>query len=263
MATTEIPAHPIQAQAFERLMQLTTGMVVTAALQPIARLKIPDLLADGPHHVSQLAAETGSNEDALYRVMRLLASVGVFAELPEKVFAITPISQLLRSDVPGSMRDMVLWISNPFHFQVHAELEHSVKTGQPAVEKVCGQTAFEAIFSRSRSCLRLQPGHDLLQPPHRARVTRSLRLLQHRHAHGRCRRPRRSPLRNPHPLSQHERHSLRHPQRNRGSELPHLRAKNGRALPDHPRRFLRRNPRRRRTPTTCSTSCTTGTTRSV
>ena len=135
-------------------MQLTTGLVVTAALQPIARLKIPDLLADGPHHISQLAAETGANEDALYRVMRLLASVGVFAELPGaesgngKVFAITPVSQLLRSGVPGSMRDMVLWISNPFHFQVHAELEHSVRTGQPAVEKVCGQTAFEAIFSR-------------------------------------------------------------------------------------------------------------------
>ena len=129
-------------------MQFTTGMVISAALQPIARLKIPDLLADGPHHISQLAAESATNEDALYRVMRLLASVGVFAELPDKVFAITPMSQLMRSDIPGSLRDMVLWISNPFHFQVHAELEHSVRTGQPAVEKVCGQTAFEAIFSR-------------------------------------------------------------------------------------------------------------------
>ena len=79
-----------KAQDFERLMQLSTGMIVTAALQPIARLKIPDLLADGPHQVSQLAAETDMNEDALYRIMRMLASVGVFAELPGKVFAITP-----------------------------------------------------------------------------------------------------------------------------------------------------------------------------
>ena len=135
-----------QAQDFERLMQLSTGMIVTAALQPIARLKIPDLLADGPHQVSQLAAETDMNEDALYRIMRMLASVGVFAELPGKVFAITPMSQLLRADVPGSMRDMVLWLSNPFHFDVHAEMAYSLRTGKPAVEEAYGKPAFEAIF---------------------------------------------------------------------------------------------------------------------
>ena len=146
MATTEtLPQRP-QQQDIERMMQLTTGMVISAALQPIARLKIPDLLADGPHHVSQIAAESGTNEDALYRVMRLLASVGVFAELPGKVFAITPMSQLMRSDVPGSLRDMILWISNRFHFQVFGDLEHSLRTGQPAVEKVFGKPAFEAIF---------------------------------------------------------------------------------------------------------------------
>lgn len=130
------------------MMQLTTGMVFTAALQPIARLKIADMLSDGPLPVAQLAAETATNEDALYRVLRLLASVGVFTELPGKVFAITPMSQLMRSGVSGSIRDLIVWISNPFHFEVHAELGHSLKTGHPAVEKVYGQTAFEAIFSR-------------------------------------------------------------------------------------------------------------------
>lgn len=149
MAITEASSiQRPQQQDFERMMQLSTGMIISAALQPVARLKIADLLADSPRPVSQLAVETATNEDALYRVMRLLASVGVFAELPEKIFAITPMSQLMRSNVPGSLRDMILWITNPFHFQVHAELEHSVKTGQPAVEKLCGQTAFEAIFSR-------------------------------------------------------------------------------------------------------------------
>ncbi|MGH9648189.1 MAG: methyltransferase family protein, partial [Bryobacteraceae bacterium] len=128
-----------EVQDFERLMQLSTGLVFTAALQPIARLKIADLLADGPQPVAQLATASGTNADALYRVMRLLASVGVFAEMPGKVFALTPVSHLLRSDVPGSMRDMVLWISNPFHFQVHGELGYSVLTGKPAVEKVYGK----------------------------------------------------------------------------------------------------------------------------
>jgi hypothetical protein len=149
MATIEaLPAQRSQQQDFERMMQLTTGMVFTAALQPIARLKIADMLSDGPLPVAQLAAETATNEDALYRVLRLLASVGVFTELPGKVFAITPMSQLMRSGVSGSIRDLIVWISNPFHFEVHAELGHSLKTGHPAVEKVYGQTAFEAIFSR-------------------------------------------------------------------------------------------------------------------
>ena len=149
MAITEtISAQRPQQQDFERLMQSATGLVFSAALQPIARLKIADLLADGPHPVAQLAAETGSDEDALYRVMRLLSSVGIFSELPGKAFAITPASYFLRSGVPGSMREMVLWITNPFHFQVHGELSHSIATGLPAVEKVCGQSAFEAIFSR-------------------------------------------------------------------------------------------------------------------
>ena len=78
--------------------------------------------------------------------MRLLASVGVFAESPGKVFALTPMSQLMRSDVLGSLRDMILWISNRFHFQVFGELEHSLSTGQPAVEKVFGKPAFDVIF---------------------------------------------------------------------------------------------------------------------
>lgn len=147
MATTEtIPVSRPQAQDAERLIQLATGLIFTAALQPIVRLKIADLLADGPLPASELAARSATNEDALYRVMRLLASVGVFAELPGKMFALTPMSQLMRAGAPGSLRDMIIWISNPFHLHVLSEMGHSVRTGQPAVEKVCGKPAFEAIF---------------------------------------------------------------------------------------------------------------------
>lgn len=135
-----------QARDFERVMQLATGLVFTAALQPVVRMKIADQLADGPLPVSELARRTESNEDALYRVMRLLASVGVFTEMPGKVFALTSVSELMRADVPGSLREMIAWVSNRFHFRVWGEMEHSVRTGQPAVEKVLGVSAFEAIF---------------------------------------------------------------------------------------------------------------------
>ena len=147
MATTEtIPVSRPQPQDAEHLLQLATGLFFTAALQPIARLKIADLLAGGPLPVSELAARSSSNEDALYRVMRMLGSVGVFAELPGRVFALTPMSELLRAGVPGSLRDMILWVSNSFHFRVLSEMAHSIQTGKPAVEKVYGKKAFEAIF---------------------------------------------------------------------------------------------------------------------
>ena len=147
MASIETISVPRpQPQDADRVMQLATGIVFTAAMQPIVRLKIADLLADRPLAVADLARRTGSNEDALYRVLRLLASVGVFTESPGKVFGATPMSELLRSDVPGSMHDMVQWMGNGFHFKVWSEMGYSVKTGKPAVEHVYGKPAFAAIF---------------------------------------------------------------------------------------------------------------------
>ncbi len=127
-------------------MQLATGFVFTAAMQPIARMKIADLLAEGPLPVAELARQTGSNEDALYRVLRLLASAGLFAESPGKVFALTPMSDLMRAGVPGSLRDMILWMGNRFHSKVWSEVGHSIRTGQPAVEHVYGKPCFDVIF---------------------------------------------------------------------------------------------------------------------
>ncbi len=146
MASTEVVSIRPQTQDAERVFQLGTGFIFTAALQPIVRLRIPDLLANGPLPVSELAAQASVNADALYRVLRLLSTVDVVQELPGRTFAPTPVSELLRSDVPGSMRDMVLWMGNPFHFKVWGELGYSVATGKPAVERVYGKPGFETIF---------------------------------------------------------------------------------------------------------------------
>jgi O-methyltransferase domain len=152
MPTTELSVIPgSQAQDAERLLQLATGFVFTAALQPIVRLKIADLVGRGPVSASELARQTGTNADALYRVLRLLASVGIFAELPGRAFVHTPMSELLRTDVPGSVRDTVTFVGNPLHFKVWAELGYSVETGKPAIDKVYGKPAFEAIFGDSEN----------------------------------------------------------------------------------------------------------------
>jgi hypothetical protein len=124
---------------------MSFGYMISSALQVATRLGIADRLADGPEPVDQLAGATATNEDALYRLLRALASVGVFEEVSPRRFGLTPMASCLRRDVPGSSHDMVLWITDALHFTTYAELMHSVKTGVPAVDKVVGMPVFEYL----------------------------------------------------------------------------------------------------------------------
>ena len=142
MSTSLEVARP-EAAAAQLLTRIATGHIIASALQVLVRLGIPDRLSTRDRTAAELASETGVQEDGLYRVMRALASVGVLDETSPRRFALTPAGQLLRTGVPGSMRDMSLWITSPFHFRVYAELMHSVETGQPAAEKVTGMPVFE------------------------------------------------------------------------------------------------------------------------
>jgi hypothetical protein len=141
--STSAPALPPQAAAAQLLTQFATGHMVASAMQVVLRLGIPDWLARGPRTAAELAHAAGVREDGLYRVLRALASVGVFAETSPRRFGLTDAGEMLVSGAPGSMRDMALWVTSPFHFRVYAELMHSVQTGQPAAEKVTGMPVFE------------------------------------------------------------------------------------------------------------------------
>jgi hypothetical protein len=90
------------------LYQMAIGHYFSRALCLAVKLGIADLVSGGPRHYSELAKATGTNAPALNRVMRLLASVGVFEERDHGNFALTPLGEYLRSGVPGSMRAGVL-----------------------------------------------------------------------------------------------------------------------------------------------------------
>ena len=137
-ATTEQSLPP---QAF--LTQIAFNHVVTQALYVAARLGIADLVAAGPRPVSELAAATNVNERALYRVLRSLASVGVFAETDSKVFALTPYAELLRADVHNSMRDNVIFMGEEWHWRVIGNMLYSVQTGKPAWSQTHGAEVFD------------------------------------------------------------------------------------------------------------------------
>ena len=132
-----------QQQASQHVFQLATGFIISTAMQVAAQLRVADLLAAGPRPIAELARERGVNEDALFRVLRALASVGVFEEVAPRRFGLNPAAAMLRSDVPGSLYDMARWICSPFHMRVYSEAMHSVKTGEPAVKKAVGMEVFD------------------------------------------------------------------------------------------------------------------------
>jgi hypothetical protein len=125
------------------IFQLATGYVISTALQLAVQVGIADHLAAGPRTAQQLAAATGTNEDALYRVLRALASVGVFDEVEPRRFALTPAADILRKDSPRSVHDLALFISDPLHLRVYADAIESLRTGKPAAEKTLGKPVFE------------------------------------------------------------------------------------------------------------------------
>src|SRR5215467_13972656 len=120
------------------LMKLTTGNWITQGIFVAAKLRIADLLRDGPRSSGELAQSTGANSRALYRLLRVLASIGIFAEDVDGRFALTPMAECLRADIPGSMRAWVLFTGEAYAFQPWSELLRSVRTGETAFDHVHG-----------------------------------------------------------------------------------------------------------------------------
>jgi DNA-binding IclR family transcriptional regulator len=94
----------------QTLLQMTSGYWISQMIYVAARLGIADLLRDGPRTCDELAQATGMHARSLYRVMRALASVGVFGESDGGRFAVTPLAELLRSGEPGSMRALAIML---------------------------------------------------------------------------------------------------------------------------------------------------------
>jgi len=144
----------------QQIIRLGLGFAVSQALRVMIELGIPDLLAAGKQSVNDLAIDTQSNAEALYRVMRLLASEGVFKEIQPRHFELTELSETLRSDRPGP-RDLIHML-NSEAYQAFEQLLHSVRTGRPAFDEVFGSPRFDwlsehpeqaALFQRAMVAL--------------------------------------------------------------------------------------------------------------
>ena len=127
------------------LFQMLSGFWLTQAIHVAATLGVADHLADEPRKVEDLAPQVGADEGALYRLLRALASVGIFTEVESRRFALTPMAECLRSDVPGSVRALARLVGTQAWWQAWGELSHSVRTGKTAFEHVHGAPAFKYL----------------------------------------------------------------------------------------------------------------------
>ncbi len=144
------------------LRRLVNGFQVSQALHVAAVLGISDALADGPCTVPELAAAVGAHERSLHRLLRALASVGVYTGDEQGRFANTELGQALRSDTPGSVAGWAALVGRPYYLQAWAGLLDSVRTGRNAFTAVHGESIWAyraqrpdelAIFDRAMTAL--------------------------------------------------------------------------------------------------------------
>lgn len=133
-----------QHRAQEEISRLIHGYWRSQAVYVAAKLRIADLLAEQPRTTKELADKTGAHERSLYRVLRALASIGIFAEEDDGRFSMTPLAEPLRSDVAGSKWAMAVMMGEE-HFHVWGDLIFTVETGLTAFDRIYSMPIFEFL----------------------------------------------------------------------------------------------------------------------
>jgi len=158
---------PVPAQ----ILQIITNFWSSRAVYVFARLGIPDLLKSGPKTVEELASETKMHAPSLYRVLRALSSIGFVSVTADGRFAQTPLSEILVTDAPGSLRWFTISELGQEHFPAWGNLLHSVKTGEIAFDNFFGVDIWKyfeqnpedaAVFNNSMSGVTAATNEEIL-----------------------------------------------------------------------------------------------------
>lgn len=154
--------------AQETMLGLITGYWVSQLVYVVAELGVADVLAAGPRTAESIARRVGAHPPSLRRVLRALASVGVFAEDGRGRFRLTPLAQTLRSDRPGSLRDFARMMVDDWNWQSWGALQHGIRTGESPFLKAHGVPTFEflrrhpdkeSVFSASMASISASENH--------------------------------------------------------------------------------------------------------
>jgi hypothetical protein len=121
---------------------MITGYWISQAIYVAAKLGIADLLKDGPKTDDELAQATGAHPRSLYRLLRALASVRVFAEAEDGRFGLTPLGEYLQTGIPGSVRALTINHGERL-YRPWGDLLHSVRTGETAFNHIFGMDVWQ------------------------------------------------------------------------------------------------------------------------
>lgn len=125
-----------------QILQALFGFMITKCLSAVAVHNVADQLVDGPLYYVDLARRTGTDQRALHRVMRMLVGLGIFDEVEPGKFGLNETSRLLRTDVPGSMRDLAVMITSPSHWRPWGRMEDILKSGKSGPQHEFGVDIF-------------------------------------------------------------------------------------------------------------------------
>ena len=129
------------ADAVQQLQAMASGAWVSQMIHVAAELGLADQLAGGERNAAELASACGADPDSLFRLLRGLASLGIFQETAPRRFALTPLAELLRSDHPRSLRQFARMLGGE-HYLSWADLMHSIRSGENAFRHRHGQSLF-------------------------------------------------------------------------------------------------------------------------
>lgn len=132
-----------QPRPYDVLFQMVIGKWISQAIGTVVEIGVPDQLVKGPRRCRDMAREAGVSEEGLYRLLRALASVGLFVESADRRFKLTRMGQLLRSDHPESVAGYARFIAHDSTWRPWGRLDYSVKTGLPAFDHVFSAPIFE------------------------------------------------------------------------------------------------------------------------
>jgi SAM-dependent methyltransferase len=138
-------AAPVQPPAPVQLLHMLTGTYTTQAISVTARLGVPDALYDGPLTVTELSTRVGAHADTLHRLLRVVTDLAIVSCGSDGRYALGPLGDLLRSNATPSLRAVAVMLGMPFHRHAWTDLYTSVRTGQPAFERVNGAPLFDYL----------------------------------------------------------------------------------------------------------------------
>jgi hypothetical protein len=142
MADSRTSPPSDQETSLRRLGRMIGGFHTTQLITTAVRLRLPEELEAGPRRAEEMAPQIDAHAPSLHRLMRALAEIGVLEDVGESRFGLTELGQLLRGDIPNSLRPVALVYGGEF-YRAWGSLLESVQTGETAFDRVLGAPFFE------------------------------------------------------------------------------------------------------------------------